>query len=119
MKEPSKLDQIRALREASAQPAFRSASGMKVGDTVTMPDGWTRTITLVLPKLRKAAPLLAREGKCASCDRRRALLTAAKAKRRAKDAAILFHVSHETGEHHLGPRSECPQCTATVPSPSP
>lgn len=90
----SKMDQIRALREvanSTAKSVIRKAG--VTPDPRLQPaasylsknvfDG-TRPLTADHAARLGAVPLLAREGKCASCDRRRTLLTAAKAKRRAK-----------------------------------
>ncbi len=67
---PSKLDQLRALREA--------------GQTES-PQGRAIRAAERLRELRKElAPLLAAPGRCASCDRRRAALEAGKKRYREK-----------------------------------
>lgn len=81
MKSASKLDQLRAMREANHQPATLKSIAVKrlarkMGAQPASADQ------------PGAAPWLAPVGQCASCDKRRAQLQVTMRKRRAKSKAL-------------------------------
>lgn len=98
MKATAKELQLRAMREASLQPRKEADDNASLDRRGRISLGSTgnrigpaRLFSPPSPPVVKATadrsgavPLLAREGDCASCDRRRALLKAAKARRRPK-----------------------------------
>jgi hypothetical protein len=110
LKQPSKLDQLRALREAQAAKIEvvrdRPMPGVvphRGRGAKSLPPSQAAPIA---PKPRRrppqlAVPLLAPPGVCASCDRRRADVAAAVRLHRAKARKITGKITENEGDRAI------------------